>query len=42
MENNLIDFDKKHILHPYAPSSPSTDMELVKSANGVYLELEDG
>ncbi|WP_295005145.1 adenosylmethionine--8-amino-7-oxononanoate transaminase [Sulfurimonas sp.] len=38
----MIDFDKKHILHPYAPSSPSTDMELVKSANGVYLELEDG
>ena len=35
-------FDKQHILHPYAPSTPEADMELVKSASGVYLELEDG
>lgn len=35
-------FDKKYILHPYAPSVPSAEMQLVKSASGVYLELEDG
>ena len=38
----MKEFDKKHILHPYAPSTPQTDMELVVSASGVYLELEDG
>lgn len=42
MENNLIDFDTQHILHPYASSVPNTDMQLVKSASGVYLELENG
>ena len=42
MEKALKDFDKKHILHPYAPSVPTTQMQLVKSASGVYLELEDG
>lgn len=42
MENIMIDFDTKHVLHPYAPSVPSTDMQLVKSASGVYLELESG
>lgn len=35
-------FDKQHILHPYAPSTPLADMELVKSASGVYLELDTG
>jgi adenosylmethionine-8-amino-7-oxononanoate aminotransferase len=35
-------FDKQHILHPYAPSLPLSDMQLVKSAKGVYLELDDG
>lgn len=38
----MLDFDKEHILHPYAPSRPSYDMTFVKSAKGVYLELEDG
>ena len=42
MENIMIDFDTKHVLHPYAPSVPSTDMQLVKSAAGVYLELKSG
>lgn len=42
MENFMIDFDTQHILHPYAPSVPSEDMQLVKSASGVYLELENG
>jgi len=36
------DFDKEHILHPYAPSTPLADMELVTSASGVYLELDSG
>jgi len=35
-------FDKEHILHPYAPATPLADMQFVKSASGVYLELEDG
>jgi len=39
---NMKEFDKKHVLHPYAPSTPQADMELVVSASGVYLELEDG
>jgi adenosylmethionine---8-amino-7-oxononanoate aminotransferase len=38
----VLEFDKEHILHPYAPSVPTYDMELVKSAQGVYLELENG
>lgn len=41
-EFELLEFDKEHILHPYAPSVPEHDMYLVKSAKGVYLELEDG
>jgi len=39
---SITAFDKAHILHPYAASVPSVDMHLVKSAKGVYLELEDG
>lgn len=38
----MKDFDKQHILHPYAPSTPVADMELVISASGVYLELDNG
>ena len=38
----MLEYDREHILHPYAPSNPSTDMTFVKSAKGVYLELEDG
>nr|WP_275716367.1 adenosylmethionine--8-amino-7-oxononanoate transaminase [Sulfurimonas sp. SAG-AH-194-L11] len=38
----MIDFDTQHILHPYAPSVPQADMHLVKSASGVYLDLESG
>ncbi len=44
MEKNLtkIEYDKAHILHPYASSTPLSQVHLVKSAKGVYLELEDG
>lgn len=42
LEKLLKAFDKQHILHPYAPSTPLSDMELVKSARGVFLELDSG
>jgi adenosylmethionine-8-amino-7-oxononanoate aminotransferase len=38
----MLEYDREHILHPYAPSNPPADMTFVKSAKGVYLELEDG
>lgn len=38
----MKEFDRQHILHPYAPSIPLAKMELVTSANGVYLELDSG
>ena len=38
----MLEYDREHILHPYAPSNPSANMTFVKSAKGVYLELEDG
>lgn len=38
----MLAFDKEHILHPYAPSVPAYDMQMVSSAHGVFLELEDG
>lgn len=39
---NLIDFDKQHIWHPYSSALNPNDCWLVKSAKGVCLELEDG
>jgi adenosylmethionine-8-amino-7-oxononanoate aminotransferase len=39
-KNKLVEYDKKHIIHPYASSN--SKMHLVKSANGVFLELENG
>lgn len=42
MENTMIDFDTQHVLHPYTPSVPTSDMQLVTSASGVYLELQNG
>lgn len=38
----MLEYDRAHILHPYAPSNPSSTMTFVKSAKGVYLELENG
>jgi adenosylmethionine-8-amino-7-oxononanoate aminotransferase len=38
----MLEYDKEHILHPYAPSNPSSDMTFVKSAKGIYLELVNG
>jgi adenosylmethionine-8-amino-7-oxononanoate aminotransferase len=42
MEKHLKEFDREHILHPYAPATPATEMYMVKSASGVYLELDSG
>jgi len=42
MEKRLKEFDKQHILHPYAKSIPDVDMEFVHSAKGVYLHLDNG
>ncbi len=39
--DNLLEFDKQHIWHPYT-NSPSIDTNyLIKSANGVYLTLDN-
>ena len=38
----IIHFDKKHIWHPYASFSQPIPCYPVRSAKGVYLELEDG
>ena len=38
----LIEFDKTHIWHPYSSALNPIECLLVKSGNGVYLELEDG
>lgn len=38
----LIEFDKTHIWHPYSSAINPNECLLVKSGNGVYLELEDG
>ena len=37
-----MEFDKKHIWHPYSSMLNPSDMQLVKSASGVYLELKNG
>ncbi len=39
-EHKLIEFDKKHILHPYAKSNKQ--MHIIKSAKGVHLTLHNG
>jgi len=38
----FLEYDKEHILHPYSPSVPANEIPLVKSAYGVFLELDDG
>ena len=40
--NDLIQFDKEHIWHPYSSMQNPAEMFLVRSASGVYLELDDG
>jgi adenosylmethionine-8-amino-7-oxononanoate aminotransferase len=38
----LLDFDKAHIWHPYSSMQYPNAMQFVKSASGVELELADG
>ena len=38
----MLEFDKKHIWHPYSSMQNPQDMQMVKSASGVYLELGNG
>ncbi len=38
----LLDFDRDHLWHPYAPMTSETAPLLVRSAQGVRLTLDDG
>lgn len=38
----LIEFDRKHIWHPYTSATKPNDCLLVEKAEGVYLYLHDG
>jgi len=40
--NNLLDFDKKHIMHPYSSVKFAKKKVFVESASGVRLKLADG
>ncbi|MDN5213488.1 adenosylmethionine--8-amino-7-oxononanoate transaminase [Fulvivirgaceae bacterium BMA12] len=40
--HELIEFDHKHIWHPYSSATRSIDSLVVKKGKGVYFELEDG
>jgi len=41
-DDNWLEFEKNHVWHPYAPLEGALPPYPVKSAQGVYLTLEDG
>lgn len=40
--DECLDFDKRHIWHPYTSATKPNDCLLVERADGVYLYLQDG
>ena len=42
MHDNLLDFDRQHVWHPYSSMHSQLPVYPVKSASGVHLELMDG
>lgn len=38
----IIDFDKRHLWHPYAPANPHDDCILIERADGVFIHPEGG
>lgn len=40
--NDLLEFDRQHVWHPYAPMTSGVAPLLVRSASGVRLMLDDG
>ncbi len=41
-QSNLLEFDKKHVWHPYTSMSSPLPSYLVESAEGVYIKLTSG
>ncbi|MBV7280811.1 adenosylmethionine--8-amino-7-oxononanoate transaminase [Corynebacterium sp. TAE3-ERU30] len=39
---DLLDFDRRHVWHPYGPMPAAMQSRLVSAAEGVYLELDGG
>ena len=40
--DDLIEFDRSHVWHPYAPMASGSTPLLVRSAQGTRLTLDDG
>jgi len=42
VRKELLEYDRKHVIHPYASAFSKTDEIFISSASGVFLEMEDG